>query len=68
MDLSRYQPNSQFLLYKTDKGEVKIDVLLQNETIWLSQKQIETLFGVQRPAVTKHLNNIFATGELDEKV
>ena len=68
MDLSKYQPNSQFLLYKTDKGDIKVDVMLQNETIWLPQIKIAELFEVQRPAITKHLNNIFESGELDEKV
>lgn len=68
MDLSKYNPNRQFLLYKTDKGDVKVDVLLQNETIWLPQNKIAELFDVQRPAITKHLKNIFESGELDEKV
>ena len=68
MDLSKYQPNSQFLLYKTEKGDIKVDVMLQNETIWLPQIKIAELFEVQRPAITKHLNNIFESGELDEKV
>ena len=68
MDLSKYQPNREFLLYKTDKGDVKVDVLLQNETIWLPQSKIAELFEVQRPAITKHLKNIFESGELDEKV
>ncbi|MFA6401588.1 MAG: hypothetical protein WCX31_08185 [Salinivirgaceae bacterium] len=68
MDLSKYQPNREFLLYKTDKGDIKVGVLLQNETIWLPQNKIAELFEVQRPAITKHLNNIFESGELDEKV
>jgi hypothetical protein len=38
-----------------------------NETIWLTQKQIAELFGTKRPAITKHLKNIFASGELEEK-
>ncbi|NDP27086.1 MAG: hypothetical protein GZ087_06640 [Flavobacterium sp.] len=68
MDLSKYNPNSQFLLYKTETGDVKVDVLLQNETVWMSQKKIAELFDVQRPAITKHLKNIFESGELNEKV
>jgi hypothetical protein len=66
--MENYQPNRQFLLYKTDNGDIKVDVLLQNETIWLPQTKIAELFEVQRPAITKHLNNIFVSGELDEKV
>ncbi|MEA3445438.1 MAG: virulence RhuM family protein [Bacteroidota bacterium] len=68
MDLSKYNPNTEFLLYKTPNGDVKVDVLLQNETIWMPQKKIAELFDVQRPAITKHLKNIFESGELDEKV
>lgn len=65
--LEKYKPNREFLLYKTPNGEVKVDVLLQNETIWLPQKKIAELFDVQRPAVTKHLKNIFESGELMKK-
>jgi hypothetical protein len=68
MDLSRYTPNTEFLLYKTPNGDIKIDVLLQNETIWLPQKKIAELFDVNIPAISKHLKNIFNSGELDEKV
>ena len=59
---------TEFLLYKTPNGDIKVDVLLQNETIWLPQKKIAELFDVQRPAITKHLRNVFDSGELDEKV
>ena len=68
MDLEKYKPNREFLLYKTPNGDVKVDVLLQNETIWMPQKKIAELFDVQRPAITKHLKHIFESGELDEKV
>ena len=56
------------MLYKTSSGDVKVDVLIQNETIWMPQKKIAELFDVQKPAITKHLKNIFDSGELDEKV
>jgi hypothetical protein len=58
--------NHQFLLYKSANGQVKLDVFLQDETVWLTQDKIATLFGVQRPAITKHLKNIFESGELEE--
>ena len=67
-ELSKYNPTTEFLLYKTPNGDIKVDVLLQNETIWMPQKKIAELFDVQRPAITKHLKNIFKSGELDEKV
>jgi len=59
---------SQIILYKTIDGNIKIDTLFQYETIWLTQAQMAELFGVKRPAVTKHLKNIFESGELDEQV
>ena len=55
-----------FILYTTPNGDVKLEVLLQGESVWLTQKAISELFGVQRPAITKHLLNIFESGELDE--
>ncbi len=50
-----YQPNN----------EVKLEVRLEEETVWLTQEQIATLFGTKRPAITKHLSNIYSSGELD---
>jgi len=57
---------NEVLLYTTPNGKVKLEIYLKNETIWLSQQKIADLFGVQRPAVTKHLKNIFESGELLE--
>jgi hypothetical protein len=59
---------NEVLLYTTPNGNVKVEIYLQNETIWLTQQKIADLFGVQRPAITKHLKNIFETGELKEEV
>ena len=59
---------TEILLYNTPNGGVKVEIYLQNETIWLTQQKIADLFGVQRPAITKHLKNIFETGELNEEV
>ena len=64
MNLENYNPNTFFLLYKTSNGDVKVDVLLQNKTIWMPQKKIAELFDVNVPAVSKHLKNIFESGEL----
>ena len=58
--------NKNILLYTTPTGAVRIEVFLENETVWLTQKAIAELFGVQRPAITKHLKNIFDSGELNE--
>jgi hypothetical protein len=54
------------LLYTTPNGKVKVEIFLQNETIWLSQQKIADLFGVERSVVTKHLKNIFESNELNE--
>lgn len=59
---------NEILLYTTPNGSVKIEIYLQNETIWLTQQKIADLFGVDRTVVTKHLGNIFKTKELDEMV
>ena len=57
---------SNFILYTSNEGKVNIEVFLKDETIWLTQKAISELYGVQRPAITKHLKNIFNSGELQE--
>ena len=66
--LSTQDQATEFLLYSAPNGEIKVEVLLNDETIWLTQERMAELFGVQRPAITKHLKNIFETGELDEKL
>ncbi|NOQ55602.1 MAG: cell filamentation protein Fic [Nanohaloarchaea archaeon] len=58
---------TEFLLYKNPNGDLKIDVFLQNETIWLPQSKIAQLFDVDRTVITKHIKNIFESEELDEK-
>ena len=56
---------SEFLLYVASDGAVKVSVLFRDETAWLTQRSLAELFGVQIPAVTKHLKNIFESGELE---
>ena len=57
-----------YVLYKADEEDVKVNALLKDESIWLTQKSMAELFDVNVPAVSKHLKNIFEEGELDEKV
>jgi hypothetical protein len=57
---------SQFILYTTPNGAVKVEVILKDETVWLTQKALAELFGVKVPAINKHLKNIFDSGELVE--
>ncbi len=58
--------HNDILIYTADGGVPRLEVRMQGETVWLNQAQVAELFGVQRPAVTKHLQNIFESGELDE--
>ncbi len=58
---------TEFLLYTAPDGQVKVECILHDETIWLPQKRIAELFGVGVPAVSKHLDNIFADGELQRE-
>ena len=67
-DTTPGQGFNEVLLYTTPNGQVKVEIYLQNETIWLTQQKIADLFGVQRPAITKHLKNIFESGELKEEL
>jgi len=57
---------TDFLLYTAPEGDIKVEVILNNESVWLTQKSIANLFGVNVPAISKHLNNIFETGELEK--
>ncbi len=56
----------EIIIYQTPDGNTQLDVTLEKETVWLTQAQIADLFGTKRPAITKHLNNIYKSGELDE--
>ena len=57
---------NKIVIYQTEDGQTQIDVRLENDTVWLTQKQIAELFGTKRPAITKHLKNIYASEELSE--
>ena len=58
---------AKFILYTSPSGEIKLDVFVKDETLWLTQKMMAELFNVEVPAVSKHLANIFVSGELEEK-
>lgn len=60
------QNNSEIVIYQSQDGLARLDVRLDKETVWLTQQQIADLFGVQIPAISKHLSNIFKEGELDK--
>ncbi len=58
---------SNFLLYKTDDGQVAIDVILENDTVWLTANRIAVLFDRDEKTIRKHINNVFEEGELDRE-
>jgi hypothetical protein len=58
---------TDFLLYTAPDGAVKVECVLHDETIWLTQKRIANLFGIGVPAISKHLDNIYASGELERR-
>jgi len=57
---------NNIILYETPEGKIQVSVLFENETFWLTQKAMAALFGVEIPAISKHLSNIFETNELQE--
>lgn len=60
--------NSEILIYQNQDGNIKVDVRLEEETVWLTQDQMALLFGKGRSTITEHIQNVFKEGELDEKV
>ena len=56
----------EIVIYTSEDGSISLDTKLENDTIWLTQKQMAELFGVKTPAINKHLNNIYNEGELDK--
>ena len=59
--------NDKIIIYQSEDGKTQLDVKLEGETVWLTQKQIAELFGTKRPAITKHLKNIYTSEELTEE-
>ena len=57
-----------FLMYTSKEENISVNVVVKDETIWLTQKAMAELFGVDRTSISRHLKNIFETGELYEKV
>lgn len=61
-------PDFNFLIYKTAEEDITVNAVIRDETIWLTQKAMAELFGVQAPAISKHLKSIFEEGELAQEV
>ena len=66
-DMNIDAKKGEVVIYKAKSGGIRLDVKLEKETVWLTQKQLAGLFLTERSVITKHLNNIFQTRELDEK-
>lgn len=67
-NLSLRDQTAEFLLHTAPDSAIKVKVLRNNERIWLTQDRMAELLGLQRPVITKHLKNIFESGELQEEV
>ena len=58
---------NEIVLYQTEDGKVKLDVQMHDESMWLTQEQMAELFQRDKSVITRHINNIYAEGELDSK-
>jgi len=67
MKINLPDKQSNFLLYTGTDGKVNVEVFFKDETVWLTQKAMAELFGVKIPATSKHLANIFESGELQKE-
>jgi hypothetical protein len=61
------EENTNFIIYHNPNGEVKVDVFVEGETVWLTQKSMGELFGVVKSTISEHLSNIFETNELQKE-
>lgn len=64
--MEHLEPQSNFIFYADEKGNTSINVVVENDTVWVTQASMSEVFGVKVPAISKHLKNIFEEGELEE--
>ncbi len=67
MDEFNKAPRGEIAIYQTRDKKIELEVKLQQETVWLTQAQVAMLFRADRSVITKHINNIFKSKELEEK-
>ena len=67
-EIDIFKPQGEMVIYRTDDGKASIDVVLENETVWLTQQQIADLYGKSKSTISEHLHNIFNDGELVREV
>lgn len=65
--MTKEKPGGEVLLYQTAEGDMRLDVRMHGETVWLTQEQMAQLFERDRSVITRHINNVFEEGEVDEK-
>ena len=59
--------NTEIIMYQSEDGATKIDVRMENDTVWLTQAQMMALFQSSKASISEHIKHIFQEGELDEK-
>ena len=59
--------NNQIIIYQTEDGQTKVDVRMENDTVWLTQAQMAELFQTDRTSIVRHINNIYKVEELDRE-
>ena len=62
-----FENRSEIIMYQTDDGQTKIDVRMEDETVWLSLKELTELFQRDKSVISRHIKNVFEEGELDQK-
>ena len=67
MSYNMTENNSQIIIYQTESGQTKIEVRLENETVWLTQKLMAELFQVAKSTISEHIKHIFEEGELQKE-
>lgn len=65
--MKEFDKQMEMVLYHSDEGDVSVDAYIMNESLWITQKAMAELFGVQVPDISKHLTNIYDEGELDKE-
>lgn len=66
-EIRKYAPQGEVVIYQTEDGKSRIDVMLENETVWLTQEQMAALYDRDKTVITRHINNVYNDGELDRK-
>lgn len=66
--LKDFSKQMEMVLYNSEDGDVSVNAYIKDESLWVTQKAMSELFGVDKSGISRHLKNIFNTGELDEKV